>query len=135
MTCYAKSNFRKIYELVSHGKVSCDLLFSKDEPITLNRTIVPFYDNTVLTIRDCSSSFNTVTDWTCKEKKLKTIQMNLINKMITQNPIDIDGNQIMYACTAKYMGINLDFKIWWKDHIKNETSRPELLINNEILLY
>jgi hypothetical protein len=47
----------------------------------------------------------------------RSIHIDFINKKIRQ-PIFINSIQVPYANTAKYLGMTLDAKLRWKDHIK-----------------
>jgi hypothetical protein len=59
-----------------------------------------------------------------KLNESKSVHINFTNKRITERPIFIDGIQIPYANTAKYLGMTLDTKLRWKEHIKKK--REEL---------
>jgi hypothetical protein len=54
------------------------------------------------------------------------VHIVLTNKKIRQQPIFISGTKVPYANTAKYLGMTLDTKLWWKEYIKKK--RDELNI-------
>jgi hypothetical protein len=41
-------------------------------------------------------------------------------KQIRQQPIFINGTQVPYANTAKYLGMTIDAKLWRKEHIQKK---------------
>jgi hypothetical protein len=55
----------------------------------------------------------------------KLVHTDFTNKKIKQ-PIFINGTQVSYANTAKYLGMTLDAKLRWKEHITEK--REELNI-------
>ncbi len=97
--------------------------------------------------------FNSVVEWTkkwrIKLKGGKSVHVNFTNKRITYHPSLFDVC-IPYAITAKYLGIALDAKLFWKEHIKRKKielnlklskmkwlfgRRSNLSIHNKLLLY
>jgi hypothetical protein len=55
--------------------------------------------------------------WRIKLNESKSVHIDYTNKKITQRPIYINVTQIPYANTAKYLGLTLDTKLRWKEHI------------------
>jgi hypothetical protein len=55
----------------------------------------------------------------------KSVHTDCTETMIRQQ-IFISGRQVPYANTAKYLGMTLDVKLWWKQHINKK--RDELII-------
>jgi hypothetical protein len=80
----------------------------------------------------------------------KLVHIDFTNKKVRQQPIFISGTQVPYTNTAKYLGMTLDVKLRWKEHIKKKCDEinirfrktywllghnSELSIHNEIVLY
>jgi hypothetical protein len=53
-------------------------------------------------------------------KYFLSVHIDFTNKRITQQPIYINGTQIPYANTAKYLSMTLDTKLRWKENIKKK---------------
>jgi hypothetical protein len=73
--------------------------------------------------RKLQSAVNKVAIWTKNADKNSTNPNRYIlttNKKIRQQPIFINGIQIPYANSAKYLGMTLDAKLRWKEHIKKK---------------
>jgi hypothetical protein len=68
------------------------------------------------------SALNNIAIWTKKWRiklnESKSVHIDFTNKRISRRPIYINGTQISYANTAKYLGMTLDTKLRWKEHIK-----------------
>lgn len=58
--------------------------------------------------------------WGLKLNSIKSIHVNYTNKKIQHIPIIVDGIQVPYSNTAKYLGMNLDAKLRWKEHIQKK---------------
>jgi hypothetical protein len=56
--------------------------------------------------------------WRIKLNESKSVHIDFTNRRITQRPIYINGTQIPYANTAKYLGMTLNTKLQWQEHIK-----------------
>jgi hypothetical protein len=71
------------------------------------------------------SAANKVAIWTRKWRiKLngsKSVHIEFTNNKIKQQPIFINDTKVPYANTAKYLGMTLDAKLRWKEHIKKKT--------------
>jgi hypothetical protein len=76
-------------------------------------------------------------------------QIDFTNK-IRQQLIFINGTQVSYAITVKYLGMTLDPKLQWREHIKKKRDElnikfremywllgcsSELSIHNKLILY
>jgi hypothetical protein len=64
--------------------------------------------------------------WRIKLKESKSVHIDFTNNKIKQQPIFINSTKVPYANTAKYLGMTLDAKLRWKEHIKKK--RDELKI-------
>lgn len=99
-------------------------------------------------------AINTVSNWTKKWKiklnQAKSIHVNFTNRKVNRIPIKIDFKQVPYANSAKYLGMTLDAKLRWKEHVKKKKEElhikyrklywlleknSELTISNKLLLY
>jgi hypothetical protein len=109
------------------------LLYINDLPTTLYSTTTTFEDSTAVmavgesnenSTKKLQSALNKIAIWTKKWRiklnESKSVHINFTNKRITQRPIYINGTQIPYASTAKYLGMTLDTKLRWKEHIKKK---------------
>jgi hypothetical protein len=72
--------------------------------------------------RKLQSAVNKVAIWTRKWRiklnESKLVYIDFTNNKIKQQPIFINGTNVPYANTAKYLGMALDAKLRWKEHIK-----------------
>ena len=106
------------------------------------------------TVLHLQHAINFVVTWTKKWRinlnADKSIHVNFTNKRITDQPISLFDVCIPYTNTAKCLGITLDVKLRWKEHIKMKRielnlklskmewlirRRSNLSIHNKLLLY
>jgi hypothetical protein len=139
------------------------LLYINDMPTTSNSITATFADDTAVlavgetvetSTKKLQSAVNKVATWTTKWRielnESKSVHIDFTNKRITQQSIFINGAQVPYTNTAKYLGMNLDAKLRWKEHIKKKRDElnikfrkmywllgrnSELSIHNKLLLY
>lgn len=139
------------------------LLYISDIPKTFHTTIATFADDTALlavgnTLKESNErlqqSINNVATWTKKWRiqlnETKSTFINFTNKRIGTVPIHINGVPLQPANTAKYLGMNLDVKLRWCEHVKKKVEElnikfrkmywligrhSELAIESKILLY
>jgi hypothetical protein len=93
---------------------------------------------------------NCTKKWRIKLNESKSVHIDFTNMRLTQRPIYINGTQIPYANTAQYLGMTLDTKLRWKEHIKMKRDKlnikfrkmywllghnSELSIYNKLILY
>lgn len=160
------SELMKIEAGVPQGSVlgpTLYLLFTRDIPLDNNAMIATFADDTSILVSDkcvvkatekLQNAVNRIKDWTQKWRiKLneeKSTHINFTNRKINNLPIFISNQTIPYANTAKYLGMTLDAKLKWKEHIKKKREElnikyrkmywllgrnSELSTENKILLY
>lgn len=116
------------------------LLYTNDLPTLKGTTIATFADDTAIlavgqdqrsSTRKLQKASNAVVDWTkqwkIKLNELKFIHVNFSNKKLAE-PIrlNINGTLVPYQTNAKYLGMTLDAKLRWKEHVKKK--RMELNI-------
>lgn len=140
------------------------LLFTCDLPKTEDTTIATFADDTAIlavgnNIEEATAHLqvacNQMNDWTKKWRlklnELKSVHMNFTNKNIRNPPaININESIVPYENNAKYLGMTLDTKLKWKEHVKKKREEldikyrkmywllgrnSQLSIYNKILLY
>jgi hypothetical protein len=68
----------------------------------------------------------TIRKWRIKLNESKSLHIDFTNNKIKQQPIFINSTKFPYANTAKYLGMTLDAKLPWKEHMKKK--RDELNI-------
>ena len=44
-------------------------------------------------------------------------------------PIAVDGHPVPYSLHAQYLGLTLDRRLWWHDHVLWKTTRAKRLLN------
>ena len=50
----------------------------------------------------------------------KSTHINFTYQKINNMTININAQKIQYATTAKYLGMTLDTKLKWKEHVKKK---------------
>lgn len=60
--------------------------------------------------------------WRIKLNENKSTHIDFTNKKVKPLTLKLNDGNISYANTAKYLGMNLDAKLRWKEH-KKETRR------------
>lgn len=139
------------------------LLYTSDIPTMNEGTIATFADDTAIlavgnnveeATRKLQNITNQVCNWTkrwrIKLNETKSAHVNFTYQQANWIPIEINSNQVPYANTAKYLGMTLDAKLKWKEHIKKKKDElnikfrkmywllgrnSELSVHNKLLLY
>lgn len=139
------------------------LLYTRDIPLDDGTVLGTFADDTAILTTDKSvnvatrklqEAANNISNWTKKWRikinETKSTYINFTYKKINNPPIYIDQKAVPYANIAKYLGMNLDAKLKWKEHIKKKKEElniryrkmywligrsSELSIQNKMLLY
>lgn len=140
----AYSSFKEIRAGVPQGSVLGPvlyLLYTCDIPKTRGVTLATFADDTALLATGTNNeeaayklqtASNALSSWTKKWRiqinETKSIHINFTNKTRLNKYVSIKINNkvVPYSNTAKYLGMNLDAKLKWKEHIKKK--RKELNI-------
>ena len=66
-----------------------------------------------------TSALEWIRKWCIKLNSSESTHDDFTTKSTLGIPIFMDGIQIPYANTTKYLGITLDEKLHWNDHVKN----------------
>lgn len=139
------------------------LLYTYDIPVTEQTTVATFADDTCILavgkteqeaneiLQDALNQVNAWTkSWRIRLNENKSVHVNFTNKHTGQMPITINNHIIPYANMAKYLGMNLDAKLRWKEHIKKKREElnlkyrklywllgrhSELSIRNKLMVY
>lgn len=160
------SELRKISAGVPQGSVLGPvlyLLYTRDIPKSEGTTMATFADDTAImavanTCDEATTKLQTSLDSVCRWTKLwrinlnetKSVQINFTNQRTNPIPLYVNDQLVPYANTAKYLGMTLDAKLRWKEHVKKKKSElelkyrkmywllgrnSELTIHNKLLLY
>lgn len=160
------SELKRISAGIPQGSVLGPILFTlytRDLPNIEGTTVATFADDTAILavgkdIAEATSKLqnavNSVSIWTRKWRILlneaKSVHVNFTNQHVNWIPVELNSNQIPHANTAKYLGMTLDAKLRWKEHIKKKKEElnikyrkmywlmgrnSELTIHNKLLLY
>jgi hypothetical protein len=82
-------------------------------------------ENVDISNRKLQSAVNKVAIWTRKWRiklnESKSVHIDFTNTKTKQQPILINGTKVPFTNTAKYLGMTLDAKLRWKEHIKKKT--------------
>ena len=134
-----KSNYsaiKKIGASVPQGSSISPLLYTLytyDIPQSTETKIFTFADDTaVLAVGEnvieatgrLQANLNKIQEWTIKWKtnlnNSKSVHVNFTNKKEEHLPIYLNQAVIPYANSAKYLGMTLDSKLRWKEHVKKK---------------
>lgn len=115
------------------------LLFTRDIPSSHNTLLGTFADDTAIlavgksledSTRKLQNAVNTIVDWThrwrIKLNETKSTHVDFTYKKISTKLIFINQLIVPHANNAKYLGMNLDVKLKWKEHIKKKKEELEL---------
>jgi hypothetical protein len=160
------SELKKISAGVPQGSVLGPilyLLYTRDLPCMNGATIATFADDTAILAvgvnidestaklqRACDKISTWTKMWRIGLNETKSTHVIFTNLKICSKPVAINGKQIPFANTAKYLGMTLDARLRWKEHIKKKKAElnfkfrkmywllgrhSELSIQNKLLLY
>ena len=119
------------------------LLFTNDVPTSSNFFTATFADDTVLlttgktaqeSTESLQAALDTITTWTkrwrIKLNNLKSVHVDFTNMEIPHHQLYIDNVEIPYSNTAKYLGMTLDCKLRWSEHVKKKKKELQLKLSN-----
>jgi len=163
------STLRPIQAGVPQGSVLGPILyvlFTSDIPIPRqsHSQIATFADDTAILASDCCLKAATIklqnlvneiigwfNRWNMHINEEKTVQVTYTSKSnLTHYPININNKQVQISNHAKYLGMHIDSKLTWKQHLNYKRTQiklkmnqlhwmmgkhSKLTLNNKILLY
>jgi predicted GIY-YIG superfamily endonuclease len=102
-----------------------------------NDTAVVAIGETVdISTRRLQSAVNRVASWTRKWRiklnESKSVHIDFTKNKIIQQPIFINGTKVPYA---KYLGMTLDAKFRWKEHIKKKRDELNIKFRNVLVAW
>ena len=131
---------------VPQGRVFGPILYLSytcNIPVAENIKLATFADDTAVlavgnTIEETTANLQNATDiihawtrkWRIKINEVKSIHVNFTNRKINYHPVELNNNTIPCKETAKYLGLNLDAKLKWKEHVKKKTEESKLKYKN-----
>jgi hypothetical protein len=139
------------------------LLYTSDVPQTANTKTATFADDTAVmavveNIKEATDklqqAINAVSSWAKLWRiilnEIKAVHVNFTNRKVDYMQVTINSNQIPPSNMAKYLGMTLDAKLRWKEHVKKKIEElnikyrevkwllgrtSQLSIQNKILVY
>ena len=115
------------------------LLYTNDLPQLEDTTVATFADDTAIMViedsveaatRKLQSATNRINTWAntwqIKLNESKSKHLNFTNKKIHYIPLKINEQIIPHGNTAKYLGMTLDVKLRWKEHVKKKLTELRL---------
>lgn len=139
-------------------------LYTSNIPQNENVIVATFADDTALMVTHpdvqeaigilqnaCNQIHSWTKIWKIKLNESKSVHITFTNKRIVSTPsLMLNGLKVPYANTAKYLGMTLDIKLQWKEHVKKKRNElnlkyrqlywllgraSQLSIHNKILIY
>lgn len=140
------------------------LLYTSDIPQSDHVSIATFADDTAIlataqTVEEAANKLQYASEeihqwtkrWKIKLNELKSAHVNFTNKLLVNPPtISINNVLVPHENSAKYLGMTLDVKLKWKEHVKKKRKeldlkyrqlywligrRSKLSTDNKILIY
>lgn len=119
------------------------ILFTCDLPNDENCVTATFADDTaILSVGSTETEANIklqcaineifawTTTWRIKLNETKSIHIDFSYNKIRYLPLYLNGVQIPYHNTAKYLGMTLDTKLKWNEHVKKKKEELEIKYRN-----
>lgn len=118
------------------------LLYTSDVPTSSMYFIASFADDTALlttgnTVEESTEALQKAVDsvniwtkkWRIKLNNLKSVHVDFTNLQIHHKNIYIDNVVIPYSNSAKYLGMTLDAKLHWKEHVKKKKEELDIKLS------
>ncbi|KAI5720084.1 hypothetical protein M8J77_001627 [Diaphorina citri] len=115
------------------------LLYTSDIPEEEENTIATFADDTAFlaideTTQGTSNKLNNTlsrferwtSKWRIKLNETKSVHVDFTNKNQPYVPIYLNNTIIPFSNQAKYLGMTLDAKLKWKEHVKKKRQQLQL---------
>lgn len=115
------------------------LLYTSDLPEVEKNTTATFADDTaVLAVADDNNEsvsrlnkslveiHRWAKRWKIKMNETKSVHVDFTNKKVNYTQAFLDGKVIPYSNQAKYLGMTLDAKLKWKEHVKKKRKELDL---------
>jgi hypothetical protein len=145
----AYSTIKEIKAGVPQGSVFAlilYLLYTWDIPQEEDITTATFADDTAIHAVGYSSEETTtklqeacfrINDWTklwrMRISENKSVHIDFAYRKNVQILVSINNTNITYSNTAKYLGMNLDIRLRWKEHIKKKRRELDLKYKKNLL--
>jgi hypothetical protein len=108
-------------------------IYTSDLPTSIHTVISTFADDTAFVARDRSLNIASqnlqdhlsrvgdwLRKWRIKVNQAKSMHVTYTNRSGQCLPIYIDQQQIPQGTSVKYLGMHLDSKLTWREHIINK---------------
>lgn len=116
------------------------LLFTSDIPRSAQVQMATFADDTAIlatgkTVQEATNKLQYASEeisawtkrWKIKINELKSVHVNFTNKQLSNIPtVSLNNVIVPYENTAKYLGMTLDAKLRWKEHVKKKRTELDL---------
>ena len=119
------------------------LLFTADLPTTADSTTATFADDTaILTVNEdpaeathqLQNHLNNINSWLnrwrMKANQTKSVQVTFTLKKRTCPPVYLNNKQLPQTEQVKYLGIHLDRRLTWRNHITAKKKQLDLKLRN-----
>jgi hypothetical protein len=107
------------------------LIYTADMPAAPGVTVAQFADDTAVlaidsdyisAIRSLQSAVNKIIDWT-KTLKIaingtKSVHVDFTLRCYSYQPVEIEGQIVPHAQSTRYLGVHLDSRLNWREHIR-----------------
>lgn len=136
------SNLKLIQAGVPQGSILGPILYliyTYDIPCPRDSMIATFADDTAIlstgknateSTTKTQNAINQIVEWTIKWginlNHNKSVHVDFTNNRISHHVLTIFNKTVPYSNSAKYLGMNLDAKLRWKEHIKKKKQELDI---------